>query len=553
MRDRVRVAVAKALESLFEEQGLDKTAIPKIVVEIPVDEKFGDYSTNGAMASAKLLKNAPRKIAENLKTKLEGERLFSAVSIAGPGFINFSINEDVWLEEFKKVPDDGAEYGKLPARNDGKVLIEFVSANPTGPLHIGHGRGAVVGDVLARLLKKAGYDITTEYYINDAGLQMENLGRSTLARYKELLGEKIIFPEKGYKGDYIKGIAKSVLDEEGDKFLALSEEEALPYFIKKSAGVILDGIKDDLKNFRVSFDVWTSEKTFHDSGKVEATIKELQKTSAIIEKDDALWLDTSSAGDEKNRVVKRANGVVTYLAADIAYHKDKYKRGFDRLIDVWGADHHGYVARMKAAVTALGKSPDSLEPLLIQLVNLKKGGKIVSMSTRSGQFTELDEVLKEVGVDAARFFFLQRSYDSHLDFDIDLAKEQSSENPVYYVQYAHARICNIFKKAEESGYKEFPPKDVNWSLLKLEPEMRLIKKTLLFPQLVADCAETLQPHPITHYLTDIASLFHKYYYANRVVTDDNELTKARLALLLRLKSTICNGLEILGIDAPEKM
>ncbi len=556
MKERVRDCVLKALKSMLENAGADTELLPPIKVEVPADEKFGDFSTNAAMTCAKPLKSAPRKIAQSLLEELKKDDLFSSISLAGPGFINFNIKPQKWAEDFSAIPDDSSGYGNHPKREGEKILIEFVSANPTGPLHIGHGRGAAVGDVLCRLLSKAGYDVTSEYYINDAGLQMENLGRSTLARYRKLLGKGGEFPESGYKGDYIKDIAQEVVDKDGDKYLDMPEEESLPFFVKYSADTILNGIKDNLKRFRVHFDIWTSEKSFHQSGKVQKGIDDLKKSGAIFEKDGALWLNSSADGDTKDRVVKRANGVVTYLAADIAYHKDKYERGFTKLIDIWGADHHGYVARMKSAVKALGQEPDSLETLLIQLVALKRGGKTVSMSTRGATFVTLEEVLDEVGEDAARFFFMTRSYESHFDFDLDLAKEQSSENPVYYVQYAHARISNIFRTAVEkeamSGIGNIPT-DVDWSVLIEEAELRIMKKSLQFPEMVSNWAEALAPHHITHYLTDLASMFHKYYNMHRVVTDDKKVTDARLALIARLQTVISNGLDLLGVSAPDRM
>jgi arginyl-tRNA synthetase len=553
MKDKVRSAVQESLSRLFGDMSADPGLLPPVIIETPPEEKFGDFSSNAAMVSAKPLKSPPRKIAERLKVELEKIPLFSSVEIAGPGFINIFIKPSAWVEEFAKIPDDSSEYGSSNQSRDGKYLIEFVSANPTGPLHIGHGRGAAVGDCLARLLRKGGYDVTTEYYINDTGLQMENLGRSTYARYREHFGEKIEFPENGYKGEYIKDIAKEVADKEGKVWLGKPEEEAVPFFSGYTADTILEEIKTDLEKFRVSFDEWTSEKGFHEGGKVEKVIKKLQDSGEIYEKESALWLKTEKAGDEKDRVVKRGNGITTYLAADIAYHEEKYERGFTDIVDIWGADHHGYVARMKASVAALGHDPESLKPLLIQLVNLKKGGAVVAMSTRGGTFTTLAEVLSEVGVDAARFFFLMRSYDSHLDFDLDLAKEESSENPVYYVQYAHARISNIFVTAGVKGFSENPPENPDLSLLKLDEELRIMKKCLAFPGLVSDCSASLAPHHITHYLGDLAGLFHRYYNANRVVSEEKGLTNARLAMISRVRTVIKNGLDILGVTAPKRM
>jgi len=431
MREEVRKAFTRAFLPVWKEAGHDESDMPPVNVEIPREEKFGDFSATAAMALAKPLKIAPRKIAEAALKNIKNDPLFADSSIAGPGYINVTLNSATVKEEFAKIPDDSTDYGSLSRESCEKLLIEFVSANPTGPLHIGHGRGAAFGDVLARVLRKAGYDVTREYYVNDAGLQMENLGLSTLARYKELHGMDVDFPKNGYHGDYIKEIANEIKESDGERYLDRPDAEVLPFFTKQTADKIIGGIKSDLERFRVYFDNWVSETVFHDAGKVEHAIEHLRKSGEVFEKDGALWLRTTSAGDEKDRVVKRSNGATTYFAADIAYHDDKYERGYTRLINIWGADHHGYVARLKAAVAALGKEPDSLQPLLIQLVHLKRGGEAVAMSTRAGEFATLKEVVDEVGVDAARFFFMTRSHESHLEFDLELAKKQSSENPVY--------------------------------------------------------------------------------------------------------------------------
>jgi len=552
MREEVRRAFARAFLPVWKDAGRDEGDMPSVNVEIPREEKFGDYSATAAMALAKPLKTAPRKIAEAALKNIKDDPLFESASIAGPGYINVTLNPATVKEEFAKIPDDSSEYGNLERESSEKLLIEFVSANPTGPLHIGHGRGAAFGDVLARVLRKAGYDVTREYYVNDAGLQMENLGLSTLARYKELHGMDVVFPENGYHGDYINEIADEIKEAEGDVYLNRPDGEVLPFFIKRTADKILGGIKDDLENFRVSFDNWVSETVFHEAGKVESAIEHLKRSGEVFEKDGALWLRTTGAGDEKDRVVKRSNGATTYFAADIAYHDDKYERGYSRHINIWGADHHGYVARLKAAVAALGKEPESLQPLLIQLVHLKRGGEAVAMSTRAGEFATLKEVVDEVGVDAARFFFLTRSHESHLEFDLELAKKQSSENPVYYVQYGHARISNIFKTAGERGIGGIP-KEADWDRLALDEEVKIMKKALSFPDLVEDCAKSLAPHSISHYLMELAGMFHRYYNVHRVVSDDAELTNARLAFVARLRTVLKNGLELLGVTAPDRM
>jgi arginyl-tRNA synthetase len=493
----------------------------------------------------------PRDLATKISERIEGNGLFSSVSVAGPGFINMTINSVHWVESLKTILDEDESFGSVTIGESKKVLIEFVSANPTGPLHIGHGRGAVVGDTLARILRKAGYDVCTEYYINDVGLQMDNLGRSTIARCLESLGKD--FDEPAYKGAYIKDIAKLFLEKKDVSQFPDNVDEMLDEARDFTASHIMDEIRVDLKEFRISFDKWFSEMSLHQAGEVERTVDTLKENNHIYENEGALWLKTESAGDEKDRVVRRANGVTTYLAADIAYHKNKYERKFDTVIDVWGADHHGYVARMKAVVQALGYDPESLVVVLVQLVSLKKGGQAMAMSTRAGVFTTLREIMDEVGVDATRYFFLMRSSDSHLEFDVDLAKKQSSENPVYYIQYAHARCCNIFVAAKEAEISMEPLGDIDLSLLDGKAELALIRKLLGLPEVVESCAISLQPHPVTQYLTEVSSLFHFFYTHNRVITDDLALTRARLFLTRAVRIVLRNGLDILGINAPERM
>ncbi len=520
-------------------------------VTVPKDESHGDFSCNLAMILAANTKTKPRVIAEKLSRQLAGNGLFSSVSVAGPGFINMTVHPDHWAAALDQIFTAGEDFGRISVGHGEKVMVEFVSANPTGPLHIGHGRGAVVGDTLARILSWAGYDVHSEYYINDVGLQMDNLGQSTLARCRELLGQPA--GELPYKGDYIIDIARQFLEANGERIMEAPLEESLAKARKFSADKILDGIRSDLEEFRVGFDEWFSEATLHDSGEVEKTINQLQRKGHIREEDGALWLKTGSAGDEKDRVVRRANGVTTYLAADLAYHKSKIDRKYSMLVNVWGADHHGYVPRMKAAVSALGHDPEKLIVRLVQLVSLKRGGQTVAMSTREGVFTTLREILDEVGVDATRYFFLMRSSDSQLEFDVELAKRHSSDNPVYYIQYAHARCCNIFVTAKETGVKRIPFDQVDKSLLTGGDELRLIRKLLMLPDVVDACARSCQPHPVTGYLTEVAAFFHYFYKHNRVVTDDEPLTHARLALVEATMMVIRNGLEILGIDAPRKM
>ncbi|HCD71528.1 MAG TPA: arginine--tRNA ligase, partial [Thermovirga lienii] len=424
------------------------------------------------------------------------------------------------------------------------------------PLHVGHGRGAAVGDVCANILAFAGWNVQREYYINDAGLQMDLLGKSTQARYFEICGEpsRVPFPEDGYKGAYIYELAQQIVEKEGRRFLEEPPEESLPYFKDYACKVILDGIKKDLEDFGVNFDMWFSEKSLYEGDLVQKTLETLKKNGYAYDADGATWFKATAFSDDKDRVLIRSNGAPTYFMSDIVYHKNKFDRGFDMVIDVWGADHHGYIPRMKAAVQALGRSPEDLQILLIQFVNLLRGGKQVSMSTRSGEFVTLREVMDEVGVDAARYFFVMRRSDSHLDFDLDLAKSSTNENPVFYVQYAHARIHSIFREAKTRGV--FLPEnleEVDFSLLTSPEELSLIRKISVFPEEIAKAAEELAPHRVTFYLYDVASVFHSFYNAHRVLGVEPELEKARLCLVEAARVVIANSLKLLGVSAPEKM
>lgn len=549
MRDAVKKIVDEAFESAAEAEGWNGREGTDYDVAHPKDDKFGDFSLNLAMTLASKLGKNPREIAARLAVEIEKSGFFSSVTVAGPGFINMTALPEKWVGELGEILDAGDDFGKSDIGRGEKVIVEFVSANPTGPLHIGHGRGAAVGDTLARLLRWAGYDVHAEYYINDAGLQMDNLGKSTVERAREILG--MPFEEPPYKGDYIKDVARSFLDEKGGKIL--ESEDVLAEAARFTASAILEGIKKDLADFRVHYDEWFSESSLHEAGSVEKLLEELKEAGSVYERDGALWLRTESAGDEKDRVVRRANGATTYLAADIAYHKNKLDRGFSKMVDIWGADHHGYIPRMKAAMAALGSDPERLVVLLSQMVNLKRGGEVVAMSTRDGVFTTLREIMDEVGVDAARYFFLMRSPDSHMNFDVDLAKKQSDENPVYYIQYAHARCVNIFGAAAERGAPPAPFASVRGELLHGESELSLIKALSRFPEVARACAENLQASPLTQYLTDTAARFHYFYRHHRVVTDDPELTRARLALTEAARIVLKNGLWLLGVAAPDRM
>ncbi len=554
MRTRIKEIVEKVYEGLQAEGTLPKSGIASDhIISVPRQEQHGDYASNFSMVMASKLRMAPRKIAETMKTELEKEELFERVDVAGPGFLNFFLSKEFWQKNLLDIRKKGEEYGSSDAGMGRKVLVEFVSANPTGPLHVGHGRGAAVGDSLCRVLRMAGYQVTSEYYINDVGNQMQTLGRSVYLRYQEHFGRHIDFPSECYQGDYIRDIAAGIAEEYGERFLDADASEYMDFFIRRAVAEIFQGIKKDLDDFRVSFDSWFSEKSLHDSGLVKDTIEELKAAGKIYEKDGALWFRTSDYGDEKDRVVRRSNGVLTYFAADIAYHRNKFQRGFETLVDIWGADHHGYIPRVKAAMAAMDFNPDALNVLLVQLVNLIEGGQVKQMSTRAGEFVTLREVLEDVGADAARFIFLTRRCDSHLDFDLDLAKSQSQENPVYYVQYAHARLASVFRNAEEKGVALVAPESVNLSLVDDPEEMKILKFLAVFPETVAKSAGALEPHRISYYLTELAGMLHKYYTTHRFIGDDPELTQARLLLAQVVKTVLRNGLALLGVTAPEKM
>jgi arginyl-tRNA synthetase len=546
--------VRECLENCYTNGFLSSGIVPEIVIEVPAHSEHGDFATNVAMQLAKPEKKAPRQIAEILVKILEGNsELFEKVEIAGPGFINFFIKKELWRESLKRIVVAGDDYGKGTAGNGKKVQVEFVSANPTGPLHIGHGRGAATGDAVASILSAAGFEVNREYYINDAGNQMDTLGRSVYLRYCELLGKSIEFPENCYQGDYIKDIARDLVTKFASRYLDAPEEESIPVFARLGGDIILQGIKQDLEDFGVVHNSWFSEQTLFDSGKVAEAITYMQQNGFIYENDGALWFRTTDFGDDKDRVVVRGNGVTTYFASDIAYHKEKFERGFDWVIDVWGADHHGYVPRLKGIVQGLGRSADDLKIILVQLVSLLRDGVPVAMSTRSGEFVTLKEVVDEVGRDAARYFFLMRRSDSQLDFDLELAKRQSTENPVYYVQYAHARICSIFETVTERGLVPNDFTKIPLGKLDSSEEMSLIKLLGQFPEVVEGSALNFEPHRITYYLQELAGLFHSFYNKHRVIGEDPELSAARLLLLKCTAQTLKNGLTLLGVSAPERM
>ncbi len=519
----------------------------QVILSIPDDERFGDLSSNIAMQLSKQLKMPPRQIADKIVALLkkdvadDKEGLFiDDIKVEGAGFINFYLQKDYFYSLIRDllVNKEACLSGKA-ADTKAKILIEFVSANPTGPLSVAHARQAVVGDALANILKFSGFNATKEYYLNDEGNQINILTDSLALRLRELNGEALEYPENYYQGQYIKDIASQI------KSRNLKIDNLEDYVV----GYILDIIKKELSDFGVKFDNWYSQKSLRESGKIEKTLDYLKEKGFIYIKDGASWLESTKFSDDKDRVVIKSDGSYTYLAPDIAYHKDKYERGFTHLINLWGPDHHGYIARLKAAIAALGRDPNSLSVIIVQLSTIFRDGKSIEMSTRKGQYITLREVLDEVGLDAARFFFLMRRTSSHLDFDLDVAKKQTSENPVYYVQYAYARICSILRSCESKINYE----TIDLTVLKEKEELKLIKKTLELGSIINICVLTEDPYMLTVYLQELAEAFHKFYDLHRVLGQDNKLTQARLAILEATKIVIACGLRLLGISQPEKM
>ena len=544
--DAVKTAVNSAISD-----GIFKTenTLPEVSLEVPPKKEFGDFSTNFAMQSAKIFHMNPRKIAEEIQKRIS-ETWLEKIEIAGAGFMNFYLKSDVIYSELKNIFGGLENFGQLPNKKNVPIQIEYVSANPTGLLHVGHGRGAAAGSAIVNILRAAGFNVESEYYINDAGNQMENLAKSVNARYLEILGQKVEFPENGYHAVDIIDTAKKIVERDGDKYLNLSEDERLQILENLAYADKLAELKKDLSNFKVEFDKWYSERTLHPD-KINNAVKVLRERGEIYEKDGALWLNSTKYGDDKDRVVVRENGVPTYLAADIAYHKDKFERGFSQLINLWGADHHGYICRVKAAMSALGFNADNLKILLLQMVSLYRGGELVKMSKRTGESITLRELMEEVGTDAARYFFLMRSIDSQLDFDLDLAKKQSSENPVYYIQYAHARICSIFRQAEENNLKLIDaPK---FSMMTTAAEIDLINKIFEYPDEIERAAAEFAPQRIARYAYDLASQFHSFYRDCRILGVDKDLAQARLALVKITAHTIKHALNLLGVSAPTSM
>ncbi|ALS25658.1 arginine--tRNA ligase [Paenibacillus cisolokensis] len=528
--------------------------LPAFVLEVPKDKAHGDLATNAAMQLTKIARRNPRQIAEAIIAHLDLQKAsIRSAEVAGPGFINFRMDKSYLYPVVKDVLTAGDDYGRVGIGGGERVQVEFVSANPTGSLHLGHARGAAVGDALCNILDFAGFDVTREYYINDAGKQVENLALSIEARYLQALGRDAELPEDGYYGEDIIGFARELAEKEGDRLLSLPDRERLAFFRKYGLERELDKIKRDLERFRVSFDVWFSETSLYESGKVEEALEALKAKGQVFEEDGAVWLSTVPYGDDKNRVLVKNDGSYTYLTPDIAYHRDKFARGFDRMINIWGADHHGYIPRVKAAMEALGNDPDKLVVLIAQMVSLYQNGEKVKMSKRTGKAVTMEDLMDEVGVDAMRYFFTMRSMDSHLDFDMDLAISASNENPVYYVQYAHARICSIFRQAAEQGIELQEIDAIDLSRLTAEHEFDLLRKLGELPQEVAEAAQQYAPHRLIRYVYELAAQLHSYYKAERVITEDAAQTQARLALLAAVRTVIANVLRLVGVSAPERM
>ena len=582
--DLIRI-LKTVLKQIGEENGIDFSN-KKVSIQENKEKSHGDYASNLAMVIAKDLSQTPREVAEKICSLLPSEEWIEKVNIAGPGFINFYLKKDTHNEILLLIEESGRDFGRNNSGNGERVLIEYVSSNPTGPLHVGHGRGAAFGSVLSELLRCEGYKVDEEYYVNDHGRQMNILTISIWLRYLHQNGQELKFSKKGYQGVYVEQLAKQLAEEKGTKYnLKENESDLLELleaqeteedldrligwgksFLKEnfeeirefSLREIMSSIKEDLKLFGVNHNLWFNESSMYsnkiDLPDIDKSIKLLSESGFLYEKEEALWFKSTEFGDDKDRVVKRANSDNTYFASDISYHLDKYDRGYDRIINVWGADHHGYLPRVSAAMEALGKSRDKLEVVFIQFANLLRNGEKVSMSTRGGEFIPLIELIEEVSSEAARFFYINRKADQHLDFDLDLAKSQTKDNPLYYIQYAHARICGVFETLKKEGMKLNQELGLdNLNLLNLDKEIEIQKILLQYPEVISRAAKNSEPHLICYYLKDLSGLFHSYYNSERFLVDDEKLMNSRLFLLKGTKQVISNGLEILGIGAPESM
>lgn len=555
MKRQLRQMILTAATTAHEHGRLPSPDFGAVELEEPKLEDHGDFATNMAMQMAKTQRMPPRRVAQTLLDHLvDPNGTIARTEIAGPGFINFFMRPSAWHPVLQEIHEQDDRYGSCNLGKGLRIQVEFVSSNPTGPLHVGHGRGAAVGDSTANILSFCGYDVQKEYYINDSGRQIETLGLSVYLRGNELIGQRLDFPDQCYQGAYIRDLAIDLLKREGRAFFEQEAQAAVPFCARYAAEKITQTMRSDLEDFGVVFDRWFSEQSLYDSGLVERDIRHFKTKGLIYEKQGALWFNTSRFGDEKDRVIMRRNGQPTYFASDISYHRNKFERGFEKVIDVWGADHHGYIARMQAAVEASGYRRDQFTVLLVQLVNLLRGGQPVAMSTRAGEFVTLSEVVNEVGRDAARFLFLTRHYDSPLDFDLELAKQKTNDNPVFYVQYVHARISSIQRKAQSQGLDAGAVSQPDLSVLETSQEIKLIKALSRYPETVETAGALLEPHRITYYLMMVAAAFHTYYNQHRVLCEsDQRLTRARLHLVTAVQKVIRNGLTLLGVSAPDSM
>jgi arginyl-tRNA synthetase len=553
LKQTIRDLITAGAERARQAGQLSFDTLPPFDVEAPKQAEHGDLATNLALVLAKQAKLPPRKVAETIIQHLAGPAgMLDNVEIAGPGFINFFIADAFWYRVIPEIHQLGQAYGDSDLGAGRKVQVEFVSANPTGPLHIGHGRGAALGDALANLLSATGHTVVREYYINDVGNQILTLGKSLYFRLRELQGEVIEFPEDGYQGGYMQDLARDYLAQGKPVPPVPAHEDDLRELGRYAGDAILAEIKQDLNDFGVRFDRWFSETDLFRQGLVDQSLRLLKENRLLYEREGALWFKATEFGDEKDRVVQRSNEAFTYFASDIAYHLYKFQQGYNLVVDIWGADHHGYVPRLQAAVQALGCGV-RLKVILVQLVSLLRHGEPVAMTTRGGTFVTLREVLNEVGKDAARFIFLSRRPDAHLEFDLEVAKQQSSENPVYYVQYAHARLASVFRQPEAQGLNLTEADFALLPLLTLPEELTILKMLANYPELVEGAARNLEPHRITYFLTELAAQLHSYYYKHRFISDDADLTRARLWLVSGVKTVLAHGLGILGVEAPETM
>lgn len=551
----IKQELARCLQQAVTEAqrkgALAPAALPEVLIEHPQNPEHGDFASGLPLKLARTMRMPPMAIAEKISEHIVPPPQIDRLWVAPPGFINFTLRED-WLSTLvEPILAAGESYGDIDLGKGKRVQVEFVSVNPTGPLHVGHGRGAVLGSTLANVLTASGYAIEKEYYINDMGNQIDNFGRSLYARYQQCLGKEAAMPPDGYYGSYMIDLAKEIAQEQGDKFLWLPESEAASQLAEIGIVKVLQRIKEDLELLNVNFDTWFSERSLYQGGQYNRAMELLQSGGYIAKKENATWFESTSLGEDKDNVLVRSDGFPTYFASDIAYHYNKFvERRFDWVIDIWGADHQGHVPRMKAMLKALGQDPEQLKVILCQLVTLRRGREIVKVSKRSGDIITLREVIDEVGLDACRFLFLARSADSQMDFDLELAKRQSADNPVYYVQYAHARIASIIRLAE---HREIDYSQGDVSLLTTEPELTLIRRLILLPEIVERVALTLEPHHLPYYAQDLATVFHSFYKQCRVVSEDEALTKARLKLVRATQIALAKILRLMGMTAPEKM